>query len=86
MIQWGNPDMAIISQHLRRQTKKDELCESQIQLNRQLRTSLTHDSERNNKAIIHNHFNIIINVGQNTSEEKITSIVQQLTTIVSRVN
>ena len=36
--------------------------------------------------IIHNHFNIIINVSPDTTDERISAIVQKLTTIIDRVN
>lgn len=38
------------------------------------------------KTVIHNHFNIIINVSPDTTQERISAIVEQLTTIVDRVN
>jgi hypothetical protein len=44
------------------------------------------DEEKPNKIIVHNHFNIIINVAPNTNEEKISSIVKKLNNIVERVN
>lgn len=42
--------------------------------------------ENQPKTIIHNHFNIIINVSPDTTQERISAIVEQLTTIVDRVN
>ena len=86
MMNWGNPDMSIIKQQISRQTREDDLCESQVQLNRKLTSSLELCTERDNTAVIHNHFNIIINVAPNTTNDKITSIVQQLICIVDRVN
>lgn len=86
MIKFGNPKAAYIKQNLERQRREDTLRESQIDLNRRMSASTPAIQERNNKTVIHNHFNIIINVAPNTSEDKITSLVQKLTTIVERVN
>jgi len=86
MITWGNPNMPIIRQNLARQTREDMLRESQIDLNRKLSSSLPATQVKDNRTVVHNHFNIIINVAPNTSEDKITSIVQKLTTIAERVN
>lgn len=42
--------------------------------------------KREPKTIIHNHFNIIINISPDTTDERISAIVEELTTIVDRVN
>ena len=86
MMNWGDPYESVINQQISRQMREDDLCESQVQLNRKLTSSLELGTERDNKTVIHNHFNIIINVAPNTTDDKITSIVQQLICIVDRVN
>jgi cell fate regulator YaaT (PSP1 superfamily) len=87
MMQWGNPDMSLIKYNLERRRKEDGIHESQIELNRKFVSSFERLSERNIKpTVTHNHFNIIINVAPNTTNEKITSLVEKLTTIVERVN
>lgn len=93
---WGDPMGPVLEEMRRRNRHRENLqnqvYESQIQLNNAFRDYTRPESPAPSvnqpkvTKVIHNHFNIIINVDPNTSNEKITAMVEKLTTVVSRVN
>jgi hypothetical protein len=87
MMEWGDPDLQLYKEKLARRKKRDELRESQVQLNHRIAESFNSNSKpMDNKTVVHNHFNIIINITRDTTDEKITSLTERLTTIARRVS
>jgi len=81
MVKEGNPDLAYIQNQLAWENKEMEekgICSKEQNLN-------VSDYKQPTNAIVNNYFNITINVSPDTAFERISVLVEKLTTIVDRI-